>query len=134
MQTSWDRRYLVAGLAYAVIGMGVGLFMAASHIHVQSVTHAHVLLVGFLLSLIYAIIHKLWLFGTSNLLSRLQFACHHTGAVVMLSGLFLLYQNLVPPEMIEPVLGISSTLVMLAMILMLVMVVKSEPAPKLANE
>src|SRR5690242_18956779 len=56
-----SRRYLVWSLCYAAIGMGLGIYMAASHNHGQLVTHAHVLLVGFMLSLVYGIIHRLWL-------------------------------------------------------------------------
>ena len=47
-----SRRYLVWALCYAAIGMALGIYMAASHNHGELVTHAHVLLVGFVLSLV----------------------------------------------------------------------------------
>ena len=56
-----DRKYLVFALVYAILGMSLGIFMAASHNHGQFVTHAHLLLIGFVVSLIYGVIHKLWL-------------------------------------------------------------------------
>lgn len=117
-----DRSFLLAGLLYGTLGMGLGLYMAASHIHVQHVTHAHIMLVGFLLSVIYAIVHKLWLGDRATLNARLQFALHHLGALGMISGLFLLYQGQVAPEILEPVLAISSIIVLLALVLMAIMV------------
>lgn len=117
-----DRSFLLAGLLYGTLGMRLGLYMAASHIHVQHVTHAHIMLVGFLLSVIYAIVHKLWLGNHATLNARLQFALHHLGTLGMISGLFLLYQGQVAPEVLEPVLAISSIIVLLALVLMAVMV------------
>lgn len=41
---SYDKRYLLCALGYAAAGMGLGIFMAASHNHGQLVTHAHAML------------------------------------------------------------------------------------------
>ncbi|MEP4545558.1 MAG: TonB-dependent receptor [Saccharospirillum sp.] len=120
-----DRSFLLSGLVYGTLGMCLGLYMAASHIHVQHVTHAHIMLVGFLLSVIYAIIHKLWLPGSATSLSQWQFILHHLGTLGMLSGLFFMYQGLVPPETLEPVLAFSSTVVLVSLIMMGVLVVLS---------
>jgi multisubunit Na+/H+ antiporter MnhF subunit len=113
-----DRAFLIAGLAYGAVGMALGLYMAASNIHVQHVTHAHIMLVGFLLSIIYAIIHKLWLAPSTSWVRRLQFGLHHAGTVFMVSGLFLLYQGIASPATLEPVLAISSIAVLVALIMM----------------
>jgi len=53
---SLDRRFLVCGLAYAIFGMCVGIYMAASKDHSEFVAHAHILLVGFVVSFITAMI------------------------------------------------------------------------------
>ena len=37
-----DRKYLVWALGYAVVGMGVGIYMAASKNHAEYVAHAPV--------------------------------------------------------------------------------------------
>lgn len=130
MKLSVDRAHLTAGLVYGALGMGLGIYMAASHNHVQLVTHAHLLLAGFLLSLIYAIIHRLWLLEPSRMLSHLQFATHHAGVVLMITGLYLLYGGHGRPEALEPLLAGSSILVLLALLLMLVMVMvlRGQPA------
>jgi len=63
---SFDRKYLVWALGYAVAGMCVGLYMGASGNHGEMVAHAHILLIGFAVSLFYGLIHKLWLARPQN--------------------------------------------------------------------
>jgi len=121
----FDKKYLVWSLAYVVAGMALGIFMAASHDHAQHVTHAHILLVGFVVSFIYAVIHKLWLGEQTSLLARVQLIAHQAGALTMFSGLFLLYGSIIPPESIEPVLALSSIVVLAAALLMIFMTLKS---------
>lgn len=121
----FDRKYLVWALAYVVTGMGLGIYMAASHDHSQHVTHAHVLLVGFVASFIYAVIHKLWLGGGPSLLAGVQFIAHQAGALAMFGGLFLLYGGIAPAEQVERVLAPSTIVVFVAALLMIVMVLRS---------
>lgn len=125
---SQDRKYLVWALCYAAFGMGLGIFMAASHDHSQHVTHAHILLVGFVASLVYGVIHKLWLGPARTRLGGLQFVTHHAGAITMFTGLLLLYGNIVPEADIEPVLALASMAVLAGMLLMLFMVLRSGAA------
>lgn len=127
-----DRSFLLSGMLYGALGMSLGLYMAASHIHVQHVTHAHIMLVGFLLSVIYAIIHKLWLPSGATGLSQWQFVLHHLGTLGMISGLFLMYQGLIPAKTLEPVLALSSIVVLVSLILMGVLVVLSGKQPRVA--
>ena len=122
---SFDRKYLVWALSYVAVGMGLGIFMAASHNHAQHVTHAHILLVGFVVSLIYAVIHKLWLGEKPPSLAKIQFIVHQAGAVTMFSGLFLLFGNIVPEAQLDAVLAIASITVFTAALLMIVMVLKT---------
>jgi hypothetical protein len=98
--------------------------MAASHNHAQHVTHAHILLVGFVVSFIYAVIHKLWLGGGVSRLHRSQFVLHQAGALTMFSGLFLLYGGILPEDRIEPALAASTLVVFSAAVLMIVMVLR----------
>jgi hypothetical protein len=109
-----DRRYLVWSLCYAVAGMTLGIFMAASQNHSELVTHAHVLLIGFVVSFIYGLIHKLWL--------------HQAAALTVSVGLFLMYGNYVAPASADPVLAAGSIGVLVGMLLMLYMVIRSRAA------
>lgn len=126
----YDRNYLVCGLTYAIAGMALGMAMAASHNHAQHVTHAHLLLVGFVTSMMYGIIHKLWLSEVNPSLAKVQFIVHNLGTVTMITGLFLLFQRTLPEEQLGPILGIASATVMTGMLLMFWMVIKTGKADK----
>ena len=66
---SFDRTYLIWALSYAAVGMALGIYMGISRNHAQFITHAHIMLVGFVTSLIYAVIHRLWLPAPSRALA-----------------------------------------------------------------
>lgn len=121
---SLDRRFLLWALGYAAVGISLGLYMAASQNHGELVTHAHILLIGFLLSLVYGIIHKLWLDRPNRLVANVQFVLHQAAAVTVSVCLFLLYGGMVPEPVLAPFLGISSTGVLLGILLMLYMVAR----------
>ncbi len=124
-----DRKYLIAALAYALIGLALGIYMASSHNHGHRVTHAHILLIGFLLSFVYGIIHKLWIARPSALLSTAQFVFHQLGAAVLLIGLFLLYGNILPESMLGPIMGIASICILIGAALMMAMVLRKSEQP-----
>lgn len=123
-----DRVFLTWALGYVVLGMLLGIFMAMSQDHGQHVTHAHILLVGFVLSLVYGVIHKLWLEGGSGRFAKIQLYAHQAGAVAMSVGLFLLYGNFVATEIVDPLLGGASIAVLAAALMMFWMVVRERTA------
>lgn len=125
MTSNIDRFHLLAALSYATLGLGLGIYMAASHDHGQAVAHAHLLLVGFLLSFVYAVIGRLWLRGRPRLLSGLQFAGHHLGVLGLVGGLLLLYGGKASQGALEPVLAAASILLLVCLVLMSVMVVQA---------
>lgn len=122
---SYDRKFLVFALAYIVLGMCLGIYMAASHDHAEHPTHAHINLIGFLLSLSYGIIHKLWLVNASRIVAKIQFILHHAGAITIFIGLFLLYGNMVAEEKLDPVLAAGAITVLISAILMFYMVLRT---------
>lgn len=125
-----DRKYLLWALVYALVGMCLGIIMAATQDHTQHVTHAHQLMVGFVASLIYGVVHKLWLEDAVTRLAKLQFLAHQAGACLMCLGLFLLYGGILPASQLEPILGVASLSVLLGALLMLVLVVKTSAMPR----
>ena len=119
-----DRKFLVWALGFAVVGMVLGIYMAASGNHSELVTHAHILLIGFVVSFVYGLIHRLWLRQPARRLANFQFGLHQAAAVILTIGLFLLYGSYVPGEKLEPVLSVASLAVLTGMVLMIYMVIK----------
>jgi uncharacterized membrane protein len=124
MRMNLDKKYLVCSLSFAALGLIVGIFMAATNDHSELVAHAHILLIGFVLSFIYGIIHKLWLAQPSRPVANFQFVLHQVSAITISVGLFLLYGNIVEGPKVEPILGAASFGVLLGMLLMIYMVIK----------
>jgi len=120
-----DRKFILTSLGYAIVGLMLGIFMAASKDHGHLVTHAHIMLVGFVVSFIYGLCHKLWLNNNTSKLALSQFYIHQIGTIGMVIGLFLYYGHFVSLETIDPFLALSSIAVLIGMILMKVLFIKS---------
>ncbi|UTW11646.1 TonB-dependent receptor [Marinobacterium rhizophilum] len=123
-----DRQHISCALAYATLGLVLGIFMAASHDHGQMVTHAHIMLLGFVLSFIYGVMHRLWLHNSRGALAILQFCLHQIGSLVLLVSLFLMYGKILDAQLLEPLLALSSITVLVGLILMIVLFLKNAPA------
>lgn len=121
---TFDRKYLVFALCYALLGLSLGIYMAASQNHAELVTHAHILMVGFVVSFVYATIHKLWLVAPGRGIANLQFIVHQVSAITMAVGLFMLFGGMAPPAKLEPFLSVAALGVLLGMLLMIFMVLK----------
>lgn len=123
-----DRKFVLTSLCYAIVGLVLGIFMAASKNSVQVVTHAHIMLVGFVVSFIYALLHKLWLYNSKSYWVVAQFYIHQFGTAFLVSGLFLYYGQFVALEAIDPVLAIASFIVLAGVVLMSIIFIKSARA------
>ncbi|NOI13667.1 TonB-dependent receptor [Vibrio hepatarius] len=113
-----DRKFVLTAFGYAMLGLLLGIYMAASKNHGQYVTHAHIMLIGFLLSFVYGLCHKLWLNNSTSKLAIAQFYVHQIGSFVVLLGLFLLYGQFVALETIDPILAAASITVFVGVVLM----------------
>lgn len=118
-----DRKFLLCSLAYAIAGMCVGIYMAASKNHGEYVAHAHILLVGFVVSFIYGLIHRLWIAAETVAVARFQFYLHQLSALVMGAGLLLFYGGLFH-ETLEPIMAASAIGVLASALLMAYLVVR----------
>jgi peptidoglycan/LPS O-acetylase OafA/YrhL len=123
-----DRKFIMAALGYAVIGMVLGIYMAASKNHGQFVTHAHIMLLGFVVSFIYGLCHKLWLNNTTSKLAVVQFYIHQAAALILVGGLFMLYGQFMEEDQIGPVLAVAAMTALLGMVLMSILFIKSKNA------
>lgn len=120
-----DRKFILAAFGYAIVGLTLGMYMAGSKNHGQHVTHAHIMLAGFVVSFVYGLCHRLWLSHVTSRLAVAQFYIHHAGAITLFIGLFLLYGNFVSEAAIDAILGIASFTVFVGLVLMTVLFVRS---------
>jgi putative solute:sodium symporter small subunit len=121
-----DRKYIMTSFGYAIIGLVLGIYMAASKNHSHMVTHAHIMLVGFVVSFVYALCFKLWLNNSQSTLAKAQFYFHQIGSFGLLVSLFLLYGNYISLEILDPILAVASIAILISMILMKVLFIKTK--------
>lgn len=126
----YDRKFLLWALVFAVFGLCVGIFMAASKNHGLLVAHAHIMLIGFVVTLIYAIVHKLWLVEPVRWMAVTQYIVHVVSAIAVSIGLLLLYGNVYSEAQLDPLLIPGSLGVLVGMLLMTWMVLVSGAATR----
>lgn len=120
-----SRWNVMFGLGFAVLGMALGITMAISKNHGQLVTHAHVMLLGFVVSVLYGAIYRLWLPTASARLAMIQTGLHQVGSVLIVTGLYLLYGGAATEDALGPLLGPGSIAAISSAVLMLYQVVRA---------
>ena len=120
-----DRIHLVLGLLWLITGMALGEHMGRTQDHGQMPTHAHIMMVGGVLPVLWAILIRVWRMG-SGVLAWGQLGLHHVGTAIMIYGLYGLYGG-GDIQALGPMLGISAMLVILATVLMLFMAIRARP-------
>ena len=70
--------------------------------------------------------HRLWLTSPSRPLATIQFILHQVGCLGMFVGLLLLYGHTASEEQVGPLLGPTTLAIILGMLLMLVMVLRTD--------
>ncbi len=127
------RWHVAFGLSFGVIGMGLGIYMAMSENHAERPAHAHILLLGLVVSVLYGVVYKLWLPGASSGMATAQTALHQIGTVILAGGLFVLFGGWATEATLAPVLGLGSICALLGAVLMLWQFLRvrvSLPTPK----
>lgn len=114
-----DRIHLTLGLLWLLAGMALGEHMGRTGDHGQMPTHAHIMLVGGVLSIAFALIYRVFNL-VQGLLAWLQLGVHQIGASVMFVCLYLLYGGTGDPETVGPILGMSALAVIASVVLMLI--------------
>jgi hypothetical protein len=121
-----DRIYLVVGLLWLIGGMLLGEHMGRTQDHGQLPTHAHIMLVGGVLSILWGIINRVWGIG-SGLMAWVQFLLHQAGTGVMVFALFQLYGGNPTPQF-GMMAGIGGMLVIVGTALKLVLTFRGKTA------
>jgi len=99
------RQFFILALCYAVAGMVLGIYMAASHDHTEMPTHAHVMVAGWLMSSVFAFFYHLFPEIGARPLARAHFWIQAVSGVVLVVSLFFVLQG---NEGLEPITALAS--------------------------
>ena len=112
--TGAARNFFILALIYAICGMLLGLYMGISQDHTQMPTHAHTMVLGWLMSGFFAFFYHLFPDISRSRLANVHFSfTAATGIVLLVSLYFVVGGN----TQAEPVTGISSILFFVALLL-----------------
>ncbi len=99
------RQFFTLAIAYALAGMVLGIYMAASHDHTEMPTHAHIMVAGWLMSSVFAFFYHLFPEIGARPLARVHFWIQALSGVVLVGTLFFVLQG---NEQLEPVTALAS--------------------------
>jgi cbb3-type cytochrome oxidase subunit 1 len=99
------RNFFTMAVIYSLLGMMLGLSMAMSHDHSQLPTHAHIMVLGWLMSAVFAFFYHLVPAARASRLAIVHFWIAAASSIGMFVGLFVLYGG---NPAIEPVLAVSA--------------------------
>lgn len=116
--SSWFFRLAVV---YLIAGVTLGIVMAASHDHSMFPVHAHLNLLGWVTLSLFACFYRAWPAAAESKLAKVHFWLYVPAHFVQMVALAALYRGLAA---IEPVLGLASSVVGLAILCFAVVVWK----------
>jgi cbb3-type cytochrome oxidase subunit 1 len=99
------RNFFTLAIVYAICGMILGLAMAISHDHGQMPTHAHIMVLGWVMSAVFAFFYHLVPAARASRLAPMHFWLTAVSGVGLVTGLFFL---LAGNQSIEPIVAASS--------------------------
>ena len=104
-----DRLYMLTGFLWLIAGMIFGIYLGITDQLQFANTHAHANLLGFVISVLFGLIHRNWSQLMSSRLALPQFALFEVGSMVLVAGKYNMDNGghgvLAPPGSILVVLG-----------------------------
>jgi cbb3-type cytochrome oxidase subunit 1 len=107
------RNFFTLAIGYAIVGMLLGLSMAMSHDHAQMPTHAHIMVLGWIMSSVFAFFYHLVPAAASRL-ATVHFWLSGISGIVLVAGLFMMIGG---NPSIEPVVAVASMAFFVGMLL-----------------
>ena len=111
-----SRNFMLLGSAFLIIGIAIGMYMGGSGDHSLGLSHAHINLLGFVLSAVFALTYKAYPAMVEGRLASIHFWLHLVGAVAVNLLLFLMLSGIITEAAMVPLAPISELLVLLGVL------------------
>ncbi|WP_417486430.1 hypothetical protein [Maricaulis sp.] len=120
-----ERIHLTLGLLWLIAGMLLGEHMGRSGDHGQLPTHAHMMLLGGVLSVLWAVLYRVFALG-GGFLAWIQVGLHHIAVLMMIPSLYMMFGALADEATVGPLLGISAIMAIVSAALVLVLSLRAK--------
>jgi hypothetical protein len=114
--------FLRLAVLYLIAGVSLGLFMAASHDHSMFPVHAHLNLLGWVSLTLFGLFYRAFPQAVSTTLAKAHFWIYVPSHFMQMMFLAMLFRGY---TQVEPVLGVVSSLVGVAILCFALVVWKS---------
>ncbi|HYC15085.1 MAG TPA: hypothetical protein VEC75_12605 [Stellaceae bacterium] len=121
-----DGLFLRVAVLYALSGLGLGIAMAMSQDHSMMPAHAHINLLGWVTTALYAVVYRAWPEVAEGGAAWAHFWLSSLGTLALVIGVSGIYAGY--PESFESVAIAGSILTLLAMLLFTAIVFRRVPA------
>ena len=111
-----SRNFLLLGSAFLIVGIVMGMYMGGSGDHSLALSHAHINLLGFVLSVVFALTYKAYPAMAEGRLASVHFWLHLVGAVMVNLLVFLMLAKIITEAAMVPIAPISEFLVLLGVL------------------
>ena len=108
------RQFFILGIVLGIAGMVLGISMAMSHDHLELPVHAHIMVVGWLMSAVFGFFYHLFPVARQNKLANIHFWLHAIGIVVLVVSLYFVIGG---NAAVEPITAIASLMVFAGLLL-----------------
>lgn len=115
-------KFIRCAVVYAIVGMALGIFMAASNDHVQAPTHTHINLLGWVSMALFGLVYRAFPALAAGTLPKVHFWIMNVGVIGMIAGLFLMFAGHME---FVPLTGVASLFVLAGMLLFAIIVYRT---------
>jgi low temperature requirement protein LtrA len=115
-------RFIRLSVVYALIGMALGIYMAASGDHGEMPTHAHINLLGYVSMMLYGLFYKFYPHAAEGRLPIAHFWIANVGLIGIAIGIGLFYGGVAEAE---PLAAVSSLVAIAGMAVFALVVFKA---------
>jgi cbb3-type cytochrome oxidase subunit 1 len=116
------RRFFRHSVIYILIGISIGIYMAASHNHTLAPAHAHLNLLGYVSMALYGLFYRAWPAAADDRFANWHFWIANIGVVGLIASLIPL---LLGYGAAEPFTAAFSFVVLAGMILFAIVVFRA---------
>lgn len=117
-----SKGFILTSVIYGAAGMALGLHMGLSQDHSQMPTHAHIMVIGWVSFMIFGLFYIQIEGAASGNLPRIHFWLSQVSYIVLIAGLWLVFDG---QTQYEPILALSAIAYAISFLLFGVIVFRS---------
>ncbi|MGI9388492.1 MAG: hypothetical protein ACR2O1_00415 [Boseongicola sp.] len=114
-----SRNFLITGTVFLAIGLLIGMYMGGSGDHSLALGHAHINLIGFVLSAIFALTYRSYANMEASRLATYHFWLHLAGAVVVNVMLVMMLSGRITEAAMAPIAPLAELAIVIGVLLFL---------------